>query len=151
MKTIELLVKKTKAGDDYHVFKMEDGKYLSIFKFDSRFSEINVGTDLPDDVLVYDQQYNNYKLKELPKPAGGSRGGGNSAAITKAQDTKREDIKDAQERKKEDIAQAAAFRDATLITVEWVKSAPFPMDHEIKEYWKSWVKFFLAMGDQPFQ
>jgi hypothetical protein len=87
-----------------------------------------------------------------PKPKAVSTSGGaaKGGMIAKAQETKREDIKHAQDTKREDISRAAAFRDATLITVEWIKSAPFPMDDEIKSYWRAWVKFFLNEGEQPF-
>lgn len=115
------------------------------------FDKIVVGGSVEGELWQSPTNQRFYLFAPRPKPAGGPRGAGNAAAITKAQDTKREDIKDAQERKKEDIAQAAAFRDATLITVEWVKSAPFPLDEEIKAYWRSWVKFFLNEGSQPFQ
>ncbi len=150
MKTIELIVKQTKAGDDYHVFKMEDGKFLSVFKFDTRFPEINVGTDLPDDVLIYDPQYSNYKLKPLPKPAGGPRTGGNAATIAKAQETKREDIEAAQDRKERSIRLSQAMGGATQIALASLKDQPFPTDDDFKAEWTKWCKWLIAQGNQPF-
>lgn len=148
MKTISLTMKQTKAGDAYKLFQMEDGKKLSVFQFDSRYNDINDGTDIPEDQLVYDQQYDNYKLKQLPKvPAGGSRGGAN---IAKAQETKAENIKEAQDRKAEAITRAGAFRDATLVTLAMLKDQPFPTDDDFKKNWELWVKYFMGKADEPF-
>lgn len=154
MKTIELLVKQTKAGDDYHVFKMEDGKFLSVFKFDTRFSEINVGTELPDDVLIYDQQYNNYKLKPLPKPAGAPRGGFGGKQAEALMEKKNESIKGFQDDKEKSIALSSAQRDAVLMVTTFETAQPFPTDSELRAKIVEWREWFLKehqnRSGQPF-
>ena len=82
-------------------------------------------------------------------PAGGGRTG-MSTGIAKAQETKRDDIKDAQERKNEAIQLAGAFRDATLVSLQALRDNPFPTDEEYKAEWTKWCKWFLQQGDQPF-
>lgn len=80
---------------------------------------------------------------QRPKFMGGS-------GIAKAQETKAENIKEAQERKNEAIQLAGAFRDATLVSLQALRDNPFPTDEEYKAEWTKWVKFFLNQGDQPF-
>lgn len=90
-----------------------------------------------------------YLFAPKPKAPGGQRGG-NAAAITKAQETKREDIKDAQERKAEAISRAGSMRDATLVSLACLKDSPFPTDSEFKVEWEKWYKYFMAKADEPF-
>lgn len=67
-----------------------------------------------------------------------------------AQERKGEMIKEAQENKNESIKLAATMRDATLLTVEWLKMKNLnpgevdfpPSDEEIKKKWLEWRKFF---------
>jgi hypothetical protein len=75
-----------------------------------------------------------------------SRGGG----IAKAQETKKQNIEEAQERKHEAISIAGAFRDATLISLAALKDQPFPTDEEFKTEWTKWVKWILNQHEQPF-
>lgn len=148
MKTASVQIKTTRAGDPYKVFQMEDGKYLSVFKFDERYEAMEVGVDIADDQLIFDAQYGNYKLKPLPKPPTAPRGGG--AAITKAMETKSENIKEAQDRRNEAVLRAGAFRDATLVTLAMLKDQPFPTDADFKSEWERWVKYFMGKGAEPF-
>ncbi len=89
-----------------------------------------------------------YIFAPKPKAATGGRPGG--AAITKAMETKNENIKEAQERKAESIALAGAMRDATQITLAELKDQPFPTTEDFQERWKFWVKWLLNQHNQPF-
>ena len=152
MKTTALVMKSTKAGDPYKQFVMEDGNKLSVFNFDTRYNEIDVGTDLPESVLIFDPAYSNYKLRPLPKGAQVKTANGYRApaGIAKAQEVKREDIAAAQERKNESISIHGAFRDATLIALASYAQQPFPTDEEFKAEWTKWVKWILSKHNEPF-
>lgn len=143
-------MKETRAGAPYKLFTLEDGKRLSVFNFDARYNDINVGTDVPDDSLVYDQQYDNYKLKPLPKPAGGPRSGFGGQQAEALMEKKNNNVEAAQARKSDAIARAGAFRDATLVSLALLKDQPFPTDVDFKREWEKWVKYFLGKGEEPF-
>lgn len=158
MKITALVMKKTKAGDDYKLFTMEDSHKLSVFNWDLRYPELNVGSDIPEDALIFDPAYSNYKLKPLPKPSGAAiktpGGYRNPAAIEKAQETKRENVEEAQNRKQDGIKLAGAMRDATLVALADIKDQPFPSDDDFKRTWMKWCDFFLeqhdVLKDRPF-
>lgn len=150
MKTTSVTIKQTKAGQDYKQFVMEDGKRLSVFQFDTRYPELEVGTDLPDDILIYDQQYDNYKLKPLPKPVTPTKGGFGGKQAEALMDKKVVNIEKSQDRKQEAILRAGAFRDATLVSLASLREQPFPTDAEYQAEWRKWVKFFVSAGEEPF-
>lgn len=72
------------------------------------------------------------------------------ADIAAAQETKKTNIEEAQNRKHDAIARAGAMRDATLVTLASLKDAPFPTTEDFKAEWTRWVKFFLGKADEPF-
>ncbi len=72
------------------------------------------------------------------------------AQIAKAQEVKRENIEEAQNRKQDAIQKAGAFRDATLVSLAAMRDVPFPTDAEYQQEWRKWVKFFLGAADEPF-
>lgn len=76
--------------------------------------------------------------------------GNKSAAVTAAQEMKREHIKEAQDRKEEAIKLAGPMRDATLVALAALRDTPFPTDDEFKAEWRKWAKFFPGEADQPF-
>ena len=83
------------------------------------------------------------------KIAGGKKvGGSKSGMISKAQDTKRADIKDAQGNKQDGIKIASTFRDATLITLETFKDAPFDVTI-FQDRWNHWRAWLWEQYDKP--
>lgn len=158
MKTIQLEIKKTKAGDDYKLFTMEDGKKLSLFQFDTRYPDIVIGTDLPDDVLIFDPAYGNYKLKPLPPVAktGGFSGAAAAQAkkgemIEKAQETTFAHVTKAQENKNIGIKTSAAMRDATLMTLQSLSQEPFPNDADFEREFKKYRDMYVRIWDETEQ
>lgn len=143
-------MKETKAGAPYKLFQMEDGKRLSVFQFDTRYAEITEGIDIPDDALIYDQQYDNYKLKPLPKPAGSPRGGFGSKQAEELINKKNDNIQQNMASKNEAIIRAGSARDATLVSLACLKDAPFPTDSEYKAEWEKWYKYFMGKAEEPF-
>jgi hypothetical protein len=151
MKTTALTMRETKNGAPYKVFVMEDGNKLSVFNFDARYGEIDVGTDLPESVLLFDPAYSNYKLRPLPKgPQVKTSAGYKTVQMEKVMETKAANIEVAQTRKNDAIALAGAMRDSTLITLAALKDQPFPTDEEFKAEWVKWVKWILSKHDEPF-
>jgi hypothetical protein len=73
------------------------------------FSQLAVGDTIEAD---YWRSPTNKEYLFAPKPKGQSGGRTNSAAITKAQETKKENIKEAQENRAQGLKLAAAMRDA---------------------------------------
>lgn len=86
-----------------------------------------------------------------PKKPASPRGSG---AITKAMETKRENIKEAQDAKTWAIRVSGAMRDATLMVSTFDSSMPFPTNEELKKDWENWRDYFLSEFDkkinQPF-
>lgn len=147
-------MKETKAGAPYKLFQMEDGKRLSVFQFDTRYAEITEGIDIPDDALIYDQQYDNYKLKPLPKPAGAPRGGFGGKQAEALMEKKNESIKGFQDDKEKSIALSSAQRDAVLMVTTFETAQPFPTDSELRAKIVEWREWFLKehqnRSGQPF-
>lgn len=77
--------------------------------------------------------------------------------ITKAMETKRENIAEAQGRKESSIEMAATARDATLLTVEWAKGelacGTPPSTAQMKEKWlewRTWLTHQFGSANIPF-
>lgn len=146
MKTTGVEIKKTKTNKDYKVFTLENGKKLSVFSFSPSYESLQVGSDIPDDELEYQQQYDNYKLKDTPRSAPrASTGPARAANITA------ESVKHAQENRNEAVKMAAAYRDATLLLIaqypdglppEWQK------EHQAIREW--YIKDWSNRSGQPF-
>ncbi len=114
-------MRTTRKGDAYKLFTLSNGKRLSVFQFDDSYNLLNEGSDIADDQLVYDSEYDNYKLKKVAKRGGGSR----RDDIKAAMGVKTESIRKAQENKEQGVRIAAIFRDATLIVSSMVKAGTF--------------------------
>lgn len=135
--------KTSSGGKPYAVITSGDQKGSCWDKIDFK-----VGDDV-DGEFTMNGTYTNFKLKRkvgAPNFVQKQR----SAEIEKAQETKREDIAEAQNRKHDAIKLAGAFRDATLISLASLKEMPFPTDDQFKDEWTKWVKWLLLQGDQPF-
>lgn len=76
-----------------------------------------------------------YPIKPVNPPPGGAKRPLN-ASITKAMETKREGIKEAQENRSEAVRIASTFRDATLITVSQMGTGGGD-----EGYQKNWLKW----------
>lgn len=79
--------------------------------------------------------------------------GGSGANVAKAMETKRENIAEAQGRKETAIEMAATARDATLLTVEWVRNeaiqSRYPLTTEIQSKWLEWRKWLTGQFGNP--
>jgi len=114
---IKIEIKQTEKGDDYKRCTTDkpDGEYrlnFNVFKFHSRFSEVEEGMKLEESDLIKDGKYWNLVDPDQKKTSGSKTG-----AIKQAQETKRVDIATAQGRRDEGIKVSSTFRDATLITM----------------------------------
>lgn len=145
-------MRPTKTGGEYKQFTMEDGKKLSVFSYDPRYAELEVGSDIPETDLIFDPAYGNYKLNKAPVvfPARPASLGGPRPSMAAAVEKKGVMIEKAQERKSEGVNISGAFRDATLISLASLRDQPFPTDEEFKAEWRKWVKFIMNEHEQPF-
>ena len=151
MKTTSLTMKTQKDGKPYKQFVMEDGNKLSVFNFDTRYNEIDVGTDLPESVLIFDPAYSNYKLRPLPKGAQVKTATGyKTAQVEKMMDKKEASIEKFVDRKEGSMHLLAAQRDAVLMVTTLYKSEPFMSDEELRAKIKEWMRYFVGVQEQPF-
>jgi hypothetical protein len=97
-----------------------------------------------------------YLFAPKPKASGGG-GARNTAAIAKAQETKAENIKEAQANKNTAVMIAAAMRDASSIALAALKEQPFPTDDEFIAEFLKWRDWYLKtwhetekIADVPF-
>ena len=76
--------------------------------------------------------------------------------LTAAMETKNQNIMHAQDRKDEGIKISSTFRDATILTAEWMKrtDVPFPTDTDVKAKWKAmrdwlWKQWEYDVTQEP--
>lgn len=96
-----------------------------------RFDEIADGAQLEGNLWTSDSG-KNYLF--APKAPTERRGGGNSKAITEAQDRKKGDIREAMDSKEYAIKVSGTARDATLITVELMK------ERKLDDWYTIWTE-----------
>jgi hypothetical protein len=118
------------------------------------FDTIEVGATIEAD---YWRSPQNKQYLFAPKPKSSGGGARNTAAIAKAQETKAENIKEAQANKNTSIMIAAAMRDAGAIALAALKDQPFPTDEEFIAEFTKWRDWYLAkwhetekIADTPF-
>jgi hypothetical protein len=117
------------------------------------FASLSANSEVSGNLVSKDYNGKIYQTlyPDTPKPAGAKMGG---AGIAKAQERKAENIAEAQTRKEQGIQLAATMRDATLLTVEWIKgNAPImPSDDDIKAKWLEWRRWLDTNfgSGQPF-
>jgi len=111
-------IKQTKTGKDYKQCKLDTqvlGKdQFNVFAFHSMYAEVEQGVDFGEDKFILEGQYLN--LKDPKKTM--SRGGAfKSHQIKEAQDTKRQDINQAQQNREKGIKTASTMRMAVDLAI----------------------------------
>lgn len=141
--------RETSAGKKYQSVTLSSGsetyEKVSLWSDSTPgYTELAINSKLVGEVTKNAKGYWNFKA-EGAKVASRSAG-----AITKAIETKNNNIVAAQDRKNDSIRMAGAQRDAVLMVTTFEANAPFPTDAELKAKIESWMKYFLGLGDQPF-
>lgn len=153
---------KMKAETDLQDFNGAVETKVTLWK-DSwpNFDTLKVGDEVMGDITVKQNgQYTNKTLNPERTTGYGNPGRQPSVGMNKIMEKKQEGIKESQERKENSIKLAATMRDATLLTVEWIKAKNLnpgevdfpPSDEEIKKKWLEWRKWLdNQFGDNvPF-
>lgn len=141
--TVKEAIEGGQTFSDVSLNKMNREKTAVAF---ANFDDLKVGATLEAD---YWRSATNKQYLFAPKPKSQSGGGArNSAAITKAQETKAEHIKEAQENRAQGVKLAAAMRDATQITLAVMSGTPFPTDEEFKAEFTKWRDWYLQEWDK---
>jgi hypothetical protein len=120
--------------NDVSINKVDRAGIIAWLNFDA----IKAGATIEGDYWRSPQN-KQYLFAPKPNKAGGDRS--NSAAISEAQETKKQNIEEAQDNKKTAVMIAAAMRDATSIALAALKEQPFPSDDDfIAEFtkWRDW-------------
>lgn len=108
------------------------------------FASLMTGNDVEG--TIQEKQNGNYlnrtlyPIKPSNPPPGGARRPLN-ASITKAMETKREGIKEAQENRSEAVRIASTFRDATLLTIAELGSDNLNVKDYVGDYKSTWLKW----------
>ncbi len=124
---------------------------VTIFGTFPEFTSLKAGSKVEGDLITND--YNGRKGWKLQGGAPGfKKSTGNNMA--KAVEAKQEGIKLAQENKQEAIKVSSTFRDATLLTIEWIKKSdiPFMTKEDVQRQWLEWRAWLLKNFDEsaPF-
>lgn len=131
---------------------------ITIWDSFPHFNDLRPGSEVEGDVVVKQNgKYTNktlypYQTRELPKEwksAGSKLKESKTAGIAVAMETKKENIKEAQEERARGIKLAGINRDATLICIEMMKQAIQFVDVEIskEEFQKSWLEWRKWLSD----
>jgi hypothetical protein len=127
---------------------------VTIWKNSEDFNMFAVGTELVGDITVKQNgQFTNRTFYPVKAPGEFTR---KPSGMVTAVKEKTAAISKAMDRKEDAIALMAAHRDATLLTVEWIKGSEARgatiTDDEVKKTWLGWRKWLLENngGDIPF-
>lgn len=144
MKITEIKQGNTKSGKPMETLILDDSeiKSLNIFEWDEKFMKVKVGDEISRDELVKDGNYWNFKRD---KPQSGGTQGNRGGMIAKAQDTKREDIKNAQENKEKGIMLSSTIRMAVDLTTGQI--TPNMTTSEVKQRIRGWRYWLMSIWD----
>lgn len=134
--------KTTSTGKPYMAITLvgHEDKKVSIWSDFPNFANLMPGAKISGELKQNDKGYWNVYPPKSSASTGGFRGSG---AIVKAQETKREDIKEAQGRREEAISLASAQRDAVLIVTHFTEPSTMNSD-DIKKEIVKWRNWFLS-------
>lgn len=141
---------KDKIDADLQDFNGVVEEKVTIWSDFPNFASIKVGSEVCGQVTVKTNgQYINKTL--YPEKTEGWGGGKKAPSVNmnKIMEKKQEGISASQDRKENSIKLAATMRDATLLTLEWIKQENLvmpPTEAEIKAKWTEWRKWL----DQSF-
>jgi len=138
MATISSLERKmTSTNKPYMSCALEDGRKVSVWSDHPLYGEVAIGFEIPDALLYQKGQYWN-----LSDPSRGARKG----AVTRQNNARTADIKEAQDRKETSIA----FFNATNAAIEMIKVrglVDVGDKEEVKAEIKLWRDWFIAEHD----
>lgn len=127
--------KTTKTGKPFKGCKLADGRSINVFSDHPLYPEVETGFDIPD-ALIY-QKGNYWNLSD---PSRGARKG----AVTRQNNARSADIKEAQDRKETSIA----FFNATNAAIALVSADKDITEMETqKKHIRMWRDWFLAEHD----
>ena len=146
-KVLSFELKQDKNGNDMKIVKFEGidkGVFVNSKYEADMYPKIVEGAEL--EVKEVDGWL---KVIDPNKPAGNT--GGRGAGIAKAQETKRQDISDAQANRSEGIKLSGSARDATLMLTTFYADSQLN-ETEMKEKWSMWRDWFYREHDEvlPF-
>jgi len=144
MRITSITMAETAKGAPYKQCSLDSeisGKdRFNVFQFHGRYADCSEGAEFNAEDFEFDGKYLNL-IDANKKPSSGN------TSITKAQNIKREDIKDAQERKNDSIMISSTARDATLMVTHFL--APNTPEDVVKDKWKEWREFLIKQWDKP--
>lgn len=154
LKLLKIDYKTSKTGTKFAIANVsnESGAEfdnVTIFSNYPEFEGLKDGATIEGDLVTND--YNGRKGWKLStgKPMRAK------TDFKKAMETKADNIKVAQENKNESIKISSTFRDATILTAEWLKKTDisFMTDKDIQDKWLEWRKWLWKQFDseqEPF-
>jgi hypothetical protein len=128
---ISVDVKQTSTGKPFKGCSLADGRKINVFSDHPLYPEVVQGFDIPDALIYQKGQYWN-----LNDPSRGARKG----AVTRQNNARTADIKEAQDRKETSIA----FFNATNAAIELLKAQSIVGEKETKDFIRNWRLWFLA-------
>lgn len=137
MKITNIDILQTKKGDPYKACTLDNNQKFSVFKFHTRYHEVEVGLEIEPNELEQNGQY--WNLVDTAKVAKGVTKDSKMNAMV---EKKQEGIRASQEHKDESIKTSSTARDASLFVTSMHPELAGDTEAMQAKWleWREWLK-----------